>query len=61
MTDHAAQAGALRTSEVAAVIRRERLVLVLRRIEPRERLIALVRELEDAAVRAAILAAVRSA
>jgi 2-dehydro-3-deoxyphosphogluconate aldolase/(4S)-4-hydroxy-2-oxoglutarate aldolase len=42
---------ALRSSEVAAAIRRERLIVVLRRVAPQERLIALVRELADAGAR----------
>lgn len=44
-------AGALRRSEVAAAIRLERLVVVLRRVAPRARLVALVRELADAGAR----------
>jgi 2-dehydro-3-deoxyphosphogluconate aldolase/(4S)-4-hydroxy-2-oxoglutarate aldolase len=42
---------ALRRSAVADVIRRERLVAVLRRVAPQERLVALVEELVDAGVR----------
>jgi 2-dehydro-3-deoxyphosphogluconate aldolase / (4S)-4-hydroxy-2-oxoglutarate aldolase len=42
---------ALRDSDVAAAIRRERLVVVLRRVEPQARLVALVEELVDAGVR----------
>jgi len=42
---------ALRESEVGAAIRRERLVVVLRRVEPQAHLIALVEELVDAGVR----------
>ncbi|HET9345892.1 MAG TPA: bifunctional 4-hydroxy-2-oxoglutarate aldolase/2-dehydro-3-deoxy-phosphogluconate aldolase [Candidatus Limnocylindrales bacterium] len=42
---------ALRRSAVADVIRRERLVAVLRRIAPQDRLVALVEELADAGVR----------
>ena len=45
------QAQALRRSAVAAAIRRERLIVVLRRVAPQERLIALVHELADAGVR----------
>jgi 2-dehydro-3-deoxyphosphogluconate aldolase/(4S)-4-hydroxy-2-oxoglutarate aldolase len=45
-------AGSLRDGPVAAAIRRHRLVVVLRRVEPRERLLALVAELADAGVRA---------
>jgi len=45
------QAQALRRSAVAAAIRRERLIVVLRRVAPQERLIALVRELADAGAR----------
>ena len=63
--------GALRAGVVAEAIRRHRLVVVLRRIEPRERLLALVDELAEAGARifeitfdapdaAADLAAVRS-
>jgi len=51
MTDREAQVESLRRGEVAAAIRRERLIVVLRRIEPHERLIALVRELADAGAR----------
>ena len=42
---------ALRDSDVAAAIRRERLVVVLRRVEPQARLVALVEELVEAGVR----------
>jgi len=42
---------ALRHGDVAAAIRRHRLVVVLRRVEPREALIALVDELADAGAR----------
>jgi 2-dehydro-3-deoxyphosphogluconate aldolase / (4S)-4-hydroxy-2-oxoglutarate aldolase len=45
------QAQALRRSAVATAIRRERLIVVLRRVSPQERLIALVRELVDAGAR----------
>jgi len=45
------QAQALRRSAVAAAIRRERLIVVLRRVAPQERLIALVHELADAGAR----------
>jgi 2-dehydro-3-deoxyphosphogluconate aldolase/(4S)-4-hydroxy-2-oxoglutarate aldolase len=41
----------LRTGPIANAIRRERLVAVLRRIEPREALLALVDELRDAGAR----------
>jgi 2-dehydro-3-deoxyphosphogluconate aldolase/(4S)-4-hydroxy-2-oxoglutarate aldolase len=51
MTDHAARVEAFRSSEVAVAIRRERLIVVLRRIAPRERLIALVQELANAGLR----------
>ena len=44
-------AESLRASDVAAAIRRERLVVVLRRVAPRARLIALVEELADAGAR----------
>jgi 2-dehydro-3-deoxyphosphogluconate aldolase/(4S)-4-hydroxy-2-oxoglutarate aldolase len=44
-------AESLRASDVAAAIRRERLVVVLRRVAPRTRLIALVEELADAGAR----------
>ena len=44
-------ATALRGGSVAEAIRTHRLVAVLRRIEPRERLLALVAELADAGVR----------
>ena len=40
-----------RTGPVAAVVRRHRLIAVLRRIEPRDRLLALVDELVDDGVR----------
>ncbi len=46
-----AEARALRSGGPATLIRRERLVAVLRRIEPRERLVDLVEELADAGVR----------
>jgi 2-dehydro-3-deoxyphosphogluconate aldolase/(4S)-4-hydroxy-2-oxoglutarate aldolase len=42
---------ALRGSDVASMIRREHLVAVLRRVAPRERLVALVEELADAGIR----------
>ena len=42
----------LRTSPTAAIVRETRLVVVLRRVAPRERLLALVAELADAGVRA---------
>ena len=45
-------AGTLRASPIAELIRRERLIAVLRRVEPREVLLALVEELADAGVRA---------
>ena len=45
------QAQALRRSAVAAAIRRERLIVVLRRVAPQARLIAMVREIADAGVR----------
>jgi 2-dehydro-3-deoxyphosphogluconate aldolase / (4S)-4-hydroxy-2-oxoglutarate aldolase len=45
-------AESLRASEAAAAIRRERLVVVLRRVTPRARLTSLVEELADAGVRA---------
>jgi 2-dehydro-3-deoxyphosphogluconate aldolase/(4S)-4-hydroxy-2-oxoglutarate aldolase len=51
MTAGVDEVEALRTSEVAATIRRERLVVVLRRVAPQERLVALVRELLDAGAR----------
>lgn len=41
----------LRTGEVARAIRAHRLIVVLRRIEPRERLLGLVTELADAGAR----------
>jgi len=41
----------LRTGEVAAAIRAHRLVVILRRIEPRERLLALADEIVDAGAR----------
>jgi 2-dehydro-3-deoxyphosphogluconate aldolase/(4S)-4-hydroxy-2-oxoglutarate aldolase len=44
-------ATALRDGPVAAAIRRERLIVVLRRVAPRERLLALVDELVDAGAR----------
>lgn len=44
-------AEALRWGEVAGAIRRHRLIVVLRRVEPRERLVALVDELADAGAR----------
>lgn len=44
-------AEALREGPVAAAIRRHRLVVVLRRVEPREALLALVDELADAGAR----------
>jgi len=43
---------ALRTSDVADRIRRGRLIVVLRRVTPRERLVGLVEELADAGARA---------
>jgi 2-dehydro-3-deoxyphosphogluconate aldolase / (4S)-4-hydroxy-2-oxoglutarate aldolase len=45
-------ADALRHGPIADAIRRHRLIVVLRRIEPRETLLALVGELADAGVRA---------
>jgi 2-dehydro-3-deoxyphosphogluconate aldolase/(4S)-4-hydroxy-2-oxoglutarate aldolase len=42
----------LRSRVVATAIRTHRLIVVLRRVEPRERLLALVTELADAGVRA---------
>jgi len=44
-------AESLRASDVAAAIRRERLVVVLRRVAPQERLVALVCGLADAGAR----------
>ena len=44
-------ADALRRSEVAAAIRQERLIVVLRRVAPQSALIAIVRELADAGAR----------
>jgi 2-dehydro-3-deoxyphosphogluconate aldolase / (4S)-4-hydroxy-2-oxoglutarate aldolase len=44
-------AESLRASDVAAAIRRERLVVVLRRVAPQARLITLVEELADAGAR----------
>jgi len=41
-----------RSGPIAAAIRRHRLIAVLRRIEPREKLLALVDELADAGLRA---------
>jgi 2-dehydro-3-deoxyphosphogluconate aldolase/(4S)-4-hydroxy-2-oxoglutarate aldolase len=41
----------LRSGPVAAAIRSHRLIVVLRRVEPRDRLLALVSELADAGVR----------
>jgi 2-dehydro-3-deoxyphosphogluconate aldolase/(4S)-4-hydroxy-2-oxoglutarate aldolase len=49
--DIQARAGALRASPVADRIRSDRLIVVLRRIAPRERLLALVAELVDAGAR----------
>lgn len=43
---------ALRTGPVAEAIRRHRLIVVLRRVEPREALLAVVGELADAGARA---------
>ena len=51
MTVHEDAVAALRTSDVAATVRRERLVVVLRRIAPRERLVELVLELAEAGAR----------
>jgi 2-dehydro-3-deoxyphosphogluconate aldolase / (4S)-4-hydroxy-2-oxoglutarate aldolase len=51
MTAQAEAAGALRTSDVARTLRRERLVVVLRRVAPRARLVALVAELAAAGAR----------
>ena len=51
MTDLENAAERLRTSEVAATIRRERLIVILRRVAPRSRLIGLVEELADAGAR----------
>jgi 2-dehydro-3-deoxyphosphogluconate aldolase/(4S)-4-hydroxy-2-oxoglutarate aldolase len=44
-------AASLRTSDVAATIRRERLIVVLRRVAPRSRLVAIVEELAEVGVR----------
>ncbi len=44
-------AAALRDGQLAGLVRRERLIAVLRRIEPRSRLLELVDELADAGVR----------
>ena len=44
-------AGALRDGPVAGAIRRHRLIVVLRRLEPRDRLIGIVDELADAGTR----------
>ena len=44
-------ADALRAGEVAQAIRRQRLIVVLRRVEPRDRLLALVDDLGDAGAR----------
>lgn len=49
--DSTAHAQALRASPVAGRIRAERLVVVLRRVEPRARLLELVAELVDAGAR----------
>ncbi len=46
-----ARAAALRASPVAELIRAERLVVVLRRVSPRDRLLALVDELANAGAR----------
>jgi 2-dehydro-3-deoxyphosphogluconate aldolase/(4S)-4-hydroxy-2-oxoglutarate aldolase len=51
MTDLAAAIERLRTSEVAAAIRRERLIVILRRVAPTERLVELVLSLADAGAR----------
>jgi 2-dehydro-3-deoxyphosphogluconate aldolase/(4S)-4-hydroxy-2-oxoglutarate aldolase len=51
VTGAIAPSDVLRGSDVAATIRRERLVVVLRRVAPRERLIELVEELADAGAR----------
>ena len=51
MTGVIAPSDVLRGSAVAATIRRERLVVVLRRVAPRQRLIELVEELADAGAR----------
>ena len=51
MTGGAIQVESLRRGEVAAAIRRERLIVVLRRVTPQDRLIALVRELANAGTR----------
>jgi 2-dehydro-3-deoxyphosphogluconate aldolase/(4S)-4-hydroxy-2-oxoglutarate aldolase len=51
MTVREQQVAALRSSEVAATVRQERLVVVLRRVAPQDRLIALVRELAEAGAR----------
>ena len=45
-------AGELRDGAVAAAIRRHRLIVVLRRVEPQDHLLALADELADAGVRA---------
>ena len=44
-------AGALRDGPVASALRRHRLIVVLRRVQPREALLTLVDELADAGVR----------
>jgi 2-dehydro-3-deoxyphosphogluconate aldolase / (4S)-4-hydroxy-2-oxoglutarate aldolase len=51
MTAHPDAADELRTSDVATAIRRERLVVVLRRVTPRARLVAIVEELAAAGAR----------
>lgn len=51
MTDFERTVAELRDGSVAGAIRRERLIVVLRRIAPRERLLALVDELVDAGAR----------
>jgi 2-dehydro-3-deoxyphosphogluconate aldolase/(4S)-4-hydroxy-2-oxoglutarate aldolase len=51
MTDLETAIERLRASEVAAAIRRERLIVVLRRVAPTERLVELVLSLADAGAR----------
>jgi 2-dehydro-3-deoxyphosphogluconate aldolase/(4S)-4-hydroxy-2-oxoglutarate aldolase len=51
MTVREEQVAALRSSEVATAIRQERLIVVLRRVAPRDRLISLALELAEAGAR----------
>lgn len=51
MSESEAAAATLRDGAVAAAIRRERLIVVLRRVAPRDRLLALVDELAEAGAR----------